>query len=146
MGGPDARARCSGAVEVRLLPSPSVLRGAEPSQHRPHGTAAAALRARGRARGPQRPRTHLQHSHHDGIDYFVTGAGSKLDRGTPDRFADADTVTWSNHAHFLLVRIQQKTMTVRVIGEREGAADGLTDVPRFTPSGIEVSEPIVLQL
>jgi len=86
----------------------------------------------------------FQHSHHDGIDYFVTGAGSKLDRGTPDRFADADTVTWSNHAHFLLVRIQQKTMTVRVIGEREG--DMLHDVPRYTPSGDRVSGPILLQL
>ena len=40
-----------------------------------------------------------------GIDYFVTGAGSKLDRGRPNRFAEAHTVSWSNNAHFLLVTI-----------------------------------------
>ena len=117
----------------------------------------------------------FQHSRHDGIDYLVTGAGSKLDRGTPDRFTDAHTVTWSNHAHFLLVRIEGKTMTVRVIGELDddtradppvGASDrvlrtgpdrgadlqlgpsggGLRDVPRYTPSGQQVSGPIVLRL
>ena len=117
----------------------------------------------------------FQHSRHDGIDDFVTGAGSKLDRGTPDRFADADTVTWSNHAHFLLVRIEGKTTTVRVIGEldddtradlkvgpydrvlRSGpdvgadlqvgpSGGGLRDVPRYTPSGDRVSGPILLQL
>ena len=35
----------------------------------------------------------FQHSRHNGIDYFVTGAGSKLDRGAPDRFDEAHTVT-----------------------------------------------------
>jgi len=85
----------------------------------------------------------FQHSRHEGIDYFVTGAGSKLDRGRPDRFAEAHTVTWSNQAHFLLVTIAGSTMTVRVIGELD---DGLPDVPRFTPAGAEVSGPVVLQL
>jgi 3',5'-cyclic AMP phosphodiesterase CpdA len=97
----------------------------------------------------------FQHSRHNGIDYLVTGAGSKLDTRRPEHFAEAHTVTWSNHAHFLLVRIEGKTMTVRVIGELDAAgsgptagphSDGLRDVPRFTPSGEEVTGPIVLQL
>jgi len=96
----------------------------------------------------------FQHSRHNGIDYLVTGAGSKIDKRRPEHFADAHTVTWSNHAHFLLVRIEGKTMTVRVIGELDAdgadpagsSSDGLRDVPRFTPSGEEVTGPIVLQL
>jgi hypothetical protein len=97
----------------------------------------------------------FQHSRHNGIDYLVTGAGSKLDKRRPEHFAEAHTVTWSNYAHFLLVRIEGKTMTVRVIGELDAAgsgptagpsSDGLRDVPRFTPSGEEVTGPIVLQL
>jgi len=102
----------------------------------------------------------FQHSRHNGIDYLVTGAGSKLDTRRPEHFAEAHTVTWSNHAHFLLVRIEGRTMTVRVIGElddspwaglkagpyTDGMRDGLRDVPRFTPSGEEVTGPIVLQL
>jgi hypothetical protein len=88
----------------------------------------------------------FQHSHHDGIDYFVTGAGSKLDQRRPDRFVEAHTTTWSNHAHFLLVTIAGSTMTVRMVGELDAHHDGLPDVPRYTPAGEEVSGPIVLQL
>ena len=47
----------------------------------------------------------FQHSHHDGIDYFVTGAGSKVRKGAPDEFEGAHTVSWSDYAHFLLVTI-----------------------------------------
>jgi hypothetical protein len=86
----------------------------------------------------------FQHSRHAGIDYLITGAGSKLDVRPPSGFDEARTVTWSNHAHFLLVTIQEHTMKVRVIGELEG--DTLRDVPRFTPSGEEITGPIVLQL
>jgi len=88
----------------------------------------------------------FQHSRHNGIDYFITGAGSKLDRAAPNRFDDAHTVSWSNHAHFLLVTIEGMTMTARVIGEaREGDTD-VTDVVRYTPSGEEISGPIALRL
>ena len=86
----------------------------------------------------------FQHSRHNGIDYLTTGAGSKLDARPPNRFEEAHTVTWSNRAHFLLVTIQDQTMSVRVIGELEG--NTLRDAPRFTPSGEEISGPIVLQL
>jgi hypothetical protein len=96
----------------------------------------------------------FQHSRHDAIDYFLTGAGSKLDRGRPDRFLEAHTISWANHAHFLLVTIEGSTMTVRVVGELDTRADltvgahndGLPDVPRYTPAGSEVTGPIVLRL
>jgi len=65
-------------------------------------------------------------------------------RGFFNRAHAMHTVTWSNHAHFLLVRIEGATLTVRVIGERDG--DTLREVPRYTPSGEQVSGPIVLRL
>ena len=86
----------------------------------------------------------FQHSRHNGIDYLITGAGSKLDKRPPERFDEAHTLTWSKHAHFLLVTVQGKTMTVRVIGEMDG--NELRDVPRYTPSGDDITAPIVLQL
>jgi tartrate-resistant acid phosphatase type 5 len=86
----------------------------------------------------------FQHSHVDGIDYFVTGAGSKVSKGQPDRFADARTASWSDYAHFLLVTIDGDTMTVRAIGELDGAR--MTDLPRWTPEHREISGPIVVRL
>ena len=59
----------------------------------------------------------FQHSHHGGIDYFVSGAGSKLRKGSPDGFDAAHTLSWSDYAHFLLVTIAGDTMRVRPIGE-----------------------------
>jgi tartrate-resistant acid phosphatase type 5 len=85
----------------------------------------------------------FQHSHHDGIDYFVSGAGSKVRKGTPDKFARAHTVSWSDYAHFLLVTIDGDTMTVRAIGELESGE--LRDLPRLTPVGEPVTGPIVVE-
>jgi tartrate-resistant acid phosphatase type 5 len=86
----------------------------------------------------------FQHSHHGGMDYFVTGAGSKLRRGSPDDFEGAHTVSWSDNAHFLLVTISGSTMRVRAIGE---LTDGeVRDLPRYTPAGAMVSGEIVLPL
>lgn len=85
----------------------------------------------------------FQHSRDNGIDYFVTGAASKLDQRSPDRFDEARTLSWSNLAHFLLVTIAGSTLTVRVIGELSNGM--LRDVPRFTPAGDTISGPIVLQ-
>jgi hypothetical protein len=85
----------------------------------------------------------FQHSRHGGIDYFVTGAGSKVRTGTPTGFAAAHTLSWADRAHFLLVTIDNETMTVRAIGE---LADGrLADVPRLTPSAESVIGPIVVR-
>ena len=88
----------------------------------------------------------FQHSRHNGIDYLITGAGSKLDKAAPSRFDDAHTVSWSNLAHFLLVTIEGTTMTVRVIGEAREGDTVIRDVPRYTPSGEEISGPITLRL
>ena len=84
----------------------------------------------------------FQHSHWNGIDYFVSGAGSKVRRGVPHRFAEAHTLTWSGECHFLLVTIDGSTMTVRAIGEsRDGA---IVEIPRLTPSGETVQGPMVV--
>ncbi len=85
----------------------------------------------------------FQHSHHDGIDYFVSGAGSKVRKGVPDKFEGAHTVSWSDYAHFLLVTIDGDTMSVRAIGELEDGA--LRDLPRLTPAGEALTGPIVVR-
>jgi hypothetical protein len=82
----------------------------------------------------------FQHSRHVGIDYFVTGAGSKVEPASPYRFQPAHTISWSNRAHFLLVTIDGQSMTVRAIGELG------VDVPRYTPAGELVSGAITLTL
>ena len=85
----------------------------------------------------------FQHSQHNGIDYFVSGAGSKVRKGTPDKFASAHTSSWADFAHFLLITIDGDTMTVRPIGELE---DGqLRDLPRRTPAGDPLAGPIVVR-
>ena len=82
----------------------------------------------------------FQHASVDGIDYFVSGAGAKIRRQVPDRFAAAHTQTWSGECHFLLCTIDGDRMTVRAIGD--SPADTLLDIPRFTPSGESVQGPI----
>ena len=83
----------------------------------------------------------FQHSHVDGIDYFVTGAAGKFRGGTPDKFEAAGTRSWSAECHFLLVRIEGEQMTVRAMGETPGQ-----DIVRFGPSGETITEPIVIRL
>ncbi len=101
------------------------------------------LLARGGARAMFSGHEHnFQHSHHDGIDYFITGAGSKVNAAPPTDFANAHTLSWSGQAHFLLVTIAGDTMTVRTIGE---LVDGeLKDLPRFTPAGESVAGPMII--
>jgi hypothetical protein len=84
----------------------------------------------------------FQHSTHDGIDYFVTGAGSKVRKGSPDDFERAHTQSWSDYAHFLLVTIDGNSMRVRPIGE---LIDGeIRELPRFSPAGTSVTSDIVI--
>ncbi len=84
----------------------------------------------------------FQHSHADGIDYFVSGAGAKSRRRVPDRFEAAHTLSWSGECHFLLVTIDGDQMAVRAIGE---SPDGeLMDIPRLTPAGEPVSGPMII--
>ena len=84
----------------------------------------------------------FQHSRSGGIDYFVTGAGSKVRKGTPTHFEDAHTLTWADSAHFLLVTIAGDSMTIRVVGEL--GETGLMDVTRYTPAGGVESGSITL--
>jgi hypothetical protein len=86
----------------------------------------------------------FQHSQHDGIDYFVTGAGGKLRSGKPDRFKEAHTVSWCAASHFLLVTIDGQRMTVRPIAGLDGAE--LSEIQRLDRDGQEVSDPIVISL
>ena len=84
----------------------------------------------------------FQHSQHNGIDYFVTGAGSKVRTGVPDDFERAHTRSWSDNAHFLLVTIEGDQMRVRPFGE---LVDGeLAELPRFLPSGEKAAGPIII--
>jgi len=84
----------------------------------------------------------FQHSRWNGIDYFLSGAGSKVRRQAPGDFEAAHTQTWSGECHFLLVTIDGDTMTVRAIGESpEGT---LVDIPRLTPTGDTVQGPMVV--
>ena len=85
-------------------------RGMERADRRCSSAAACARRFSGHEHN-------FQHSHRDGIDYFVSGAGAKIRRRTPDGFAEAHTLTWSGECHFLLVTIDGDDMTVRAIGE-----------------------------
>jgi hypothetical protein len=59
----------------------------------------------------------FQHSHKDGIHYFVTGGAGKVRSGTPRRFGQAGTVGWAKAGHFLLVRLAGRRATVTPVGE-----------------------------
>lgn len=84
----------------------------------------------------------FQHSHADGIDYFVTGAAGKFRGGTPDGFAGARTRSWSADCHFLLARIDGDSLVVRAVGEADARSSALVDIDRRDPSGLLVSGPI----
>jgi tartrate-resistant acid phosphatase type 5 len=84
----------------------------------------------------------FQHARVAGVDYFVTGAGSKVRLSPPDGFADAHTLSWASAAHFLLVTIDGDTMRVRPIGE---VADGqVREIDRRDPQGRAVTDPILI--
>jgi tartrate-resistant acid phosphatase type 5 len=86
----------------------------------------------------------FQHSHADGIDYFVSGAAGKLRRGRPNAFAEAHTLSWADTPHFLLVTLDGRRMTVRAVGELfEGQ---LADIPRRSPNDDFLAGAIVVEL
>ncbi len=84
----------------------------------------------------------FQHSHWKGIDYFVTGAGSKIRERRPTGFEDAHTQSWAAACHFLLVTIDGPQMTVRAIAEDSGG--DLADIVRRDPEDRELTGPIVI--
>lgn len=87
----------------------------------------------------------FQHAVARGIHYFVSGAAGKFRGGVPNRLDEAQTRSWSSQCHFLLVRIAGDEMVVRAVGEL-GDGSVLKDIPRTDPSGLAVSEPMVIKL
>jgi tartrate-resistant acid phosphatase type 5 len=87
----------------------------------------------------------FQHSHHDGIDYFVTGGAGRTRTEPPDRFEAAHTRSWSNACHFLLAAIDGDQMTVRAIGESRGETSALADIVRYSRERTAFEEPIVIR-
>ena len=85
----------------------------------------------------------FQHSQHNGIDYFVTGAGSKVRTRAPDQFEAAHTESWAAQGHFLLATIDGSELVVRAIGE--DPAGGIIDIPRRDPAAAPVSGPIIVR-
>jgi tartrate-resistant acid phosphatase type 5 len=77
----------------------------------------------------------FQHSHADGMDYFVTGAAAKFRGGTPDSIESAHTQSWSAECHFLLARISGDRMVVRAIGEQIPGSTELRDIVRIDRTG-----------
>jgi hypothetical protein len=78
----------------------------------------------------------FQHSCWNGVDYFVSGAGSKIRNRVPDRMESAHTQSWAPACHFLLVTIDGSKMTIRAIGE--DTSDGLFDIERLDPAGARI--------
>jgi tartrate-resistant acid phosphatase type 5 len=86
----------------------------------------------------------FQHSHVDGIHYFVSGAAGRSRERTPNRFEEAHTESWSTQCHFLLVRIDNHQMLVRPLGELTADAAPLTEIERLDPGGQPIASPLVV--
>ena len=83
----------------------------------------------------------FQHSRHNGIDYFITGAAGKVRKGQPSGqgFQEAHTVSWAGTFNFLIVTVDGDRMLVRPFTERQGRPHPLT---RVTFDGESVTGPI----
>ena len=87
----------------------------------------------------------FQHSRANNIDYLVTGGAGQLRTSTPDKFAEARTVSWAASYHFLLVTVDGKRMTIRAIGQLNNQGQ-LVDIARKSPNNTAVVEEIVVTL
>lgn len=72
----------------------------------------------------------FQHSLHEGINYFVTGAAGKLRSDKPDGFKDAHTLSWAAKHHFLLVTVEADKVTIRPISDITDESKPLTNIKR----------------
>lgn len=85
----------------------------------------------------------FQHARHDGIHYFITGAGSKVTLAPPTKFAEAHTVAWAAAGHFSLVEVNRGQMTIRPIAAL-ATGQPLSDVVLHDTTQQPVSIPIVI--
>lgn len=86
-----------------------------------------------------------QHNRHNQVNYFVTGGAGKIRTGDPEKHTKSEIVSWASEYHFLLITIDGKRATVRVIGALDDGGK-LTDVKRKKPGGATVHDPIVINL
>lgn len=85
----------------------------------------------------------FQHADVDGVGYFVTGAGGKLDERTPEHFTEAHTRAWAAQGHLLHVRAGAQRMTVTPLCglDPDGAPHPMT---ALAPDGTAVETPFVV--
>jgi tartrate-resistant acid phosphatase type 5 len=86
----------------------------------------------------------FQHNRSEGIEYFVTGAGGKLSKFTPNKFKKAGTDSWCAANHFLIVTIDGKKARVKPIGGIIG--DELSEISRLSPQHETVNGAIEVAL
>ena len=87
----------------------------------------------------------FQHSHVNGVDYFVTGAAGKLRAEPPTSFGQAGTDSWAVEGHFLIVDIDGDEMTVHPVTnvDKKGR---FTYMERQRTDGQSTEAPIVVSM
>ena len=85
----------------------------------------------------------FQHSSVDGINYFITGAGSKVSLDAPSRFDEAKTAAWAAQAHFLLIEGNRAQMIVTPIAEAS-PGQPLSNVSLTDAKNQPVAAPIII--
>jgi tartrate-resistant acid phosphatase type 5 len=85
----------------------------------------------------------FQHSRHDGIDYFITGAGGKVRLQPPTDFADAHTNCWASAGNFLVVEVSAERMVVTAFAAL-GPNGELRELKTFDPSGNGAASTFVI--
>jgi hypothetical protein len=85
----------------------------------------------------------FQQSSADGINYLITGAGSKVSLNAPSRFSEAQTAAWAAAAHFLLVEGNRAQMTITPIAET-AAGEPLASISLKDAKNQPVAAPIII--
>jgi hypothetical protein len=85
----------------------------------------------------------FQHSHTDGIDYFISGGGGKVREQAPRDFDDAHTASWAANSNFLVVDVDNDRVVVSAHSELTGEGE-IAHLTRKTPAGETISGPIVI--
>ena len=86
----------------------------------------------------------FQHSFHDDVHFLVCGASGKLRPERPDRFADAETVSWAAEPHLLLVDVDADRMSLLPVADLDD--DGRpVPIDARGPDGSPEDLPIVIE-